>query len=244
MRIDVLTIFPEMFTPLRQSILGRAGEGGLVDLQVTDIRPYSASKHKNTDDYPFGGGAGMLMMAQPIADAIKAVTPESYAGIRVFMSPRGIPLTQKLVKELSQAPALMILCGHYEGVDERVIETYIDLEISIGDYVLTGGELPAMVTIDAVARMLPGVLGSDQSTHEESFTDDLLLEYPQYTRPREFEGKCVPEVLLNGNHAQIEQWRRQQRLLITQQRRPDLLAQANLSEKERNWLRQQSQEQS
>lgn len=243
MRIDVLTIFPEMFAPLQQSILGRAGESGHVDLHVTDIRPFSSSKHKNTDDYPFGGGAGMLMMAQPIADAIKAVICEPYKGTRIFMSPRGVPLTQQLVKDLSQSEALMVLCGHYEGVDQRVIDKYIDLEISIGDYVLTGGELPAMVLVDAVVRMLPGVLGSDQSAMEESFTDDFLLEYPQYTRPREFEGMQVPEVLLNGNHAEISKWRRQQRLLSTHYRRPDLLQRANLSEKERSWLQNEVQNQ-
>lgn len=239
MRIDVLTIFPEMFDALNASIIARAKQANLVDIKVTDIRPFSASKHKNTDDYPFGGGAGMVMTAQPIADAIKAVTGSGFQGLRVFMSPRGVPLDQALVKKLSQEPRLMILCGHYEGVDERVLEHYIDLEISIGDYVLTGGELPAMVTIDSVVRLLEGVLGDDNSAQEESFSDDLLLEYPHYTRPREFEGLEVPEVLLNGNHAAIDTWRRQQRLLATARRRPDLLKKAKLTPKDIAFLTQE-----
>ena len=181
----------------------------------------------------------MLMTAQPIADAIKAVTGSGFQGLRVFMSPRGVPLDQALVKKLSQEPRLMILCGHYEGVDERVLEHYIDLEISIGDYVLTGGELPAMVTIDSVVRLLEGVLGDDNSAQEESFSDDLLLEYPHYTRPREFEGLEVPEVLLNGNHAAIDTWRRQQRLLVTARRRPDLLKKAKLTPKDIAFLTQE-----
>ena len=239
MKIDVLTIFPEMFEALNASIIMRARDAGLIDVQVTDIRPFSASKHKNTDDYPYGGGAGMLMTAQPIADAIKAVTPEPYAGLRIFMSPRGTPLTQALAETLKDQPSLMILCGHYEGVDERVVEKYIDLEISIGDYVLTGGELPAMVLIDCISRLKEGVLGDEKSPEEESFSDDFLLEYPHYTRPREFEGMEVPEVLLSGHHAQIDAWRRQQRLLITARRRPDLLAKARLTREEKEWLREQ-----
>ncbi|NLX83306.1 MAG: tRNA (guanosine(37)-N1)-methyltransferase TrmD [Clostridiales bacterium] len=239
MRIDVLTIFPEMFSAMNASIIARAKDAGLVDIKVNDIREYSASKHRNTDDYPFGGGAGMLMTAQPIADAIKAVTAEPYTGLRILMSPRGVSLTQELANTLKNQPALMILCGHYEGVDERIVEKYIDLEISIGDYVLTGGEIPAMVLIDCVTRLLDGVLGDEESHQEESFSDDYLLEYPQYTRPRKFEGMAVPEVLLSGHHAEIEAWRRQQRLLITAKRRPDLLAKANLSKRERDWLKEQ-----
>jgi len=238
-RIDVLTIFPEMFSALEASMVGRARQAGLLDVRVSDIRAYSAAKHKNTDDYPFGGGAGMLMTAQPIADAIKALAPAPYKGLRVLMSPRGQLLTQQLVQKLSQAESLLIVCGRYEGVDERVSQRYIDLELSIGDYVLTGGELPAMVLIDAVARLREGVLGQGQSALEESFTDDHLLEYPQYTRPRVFEGLEVPEVLLGGNHAQIDLWRRRQRLLVTAQRRPDLLPQARLTDEERAWLREQ-----
>ncbi len=226
MKIDVLTIFPGMFTPLTESIIGRAQEAELLDVRVTDIRPFSKRKHKNTDDYPFGGGAGMLMLAQPIADAIRHVTPEPYHGTRIYMSPRGQLLTQQLVRELSQEQSLMILCGHYEGVDERVIERYIDMEISIGDYVLTGGELPAMVLIDAVARLQTGVLGSDESAQDESHGLSGLLEYPQYTRPRVFEGMAVPEVLLSGDHAKIAAWRQDQSLQVTAQRRPDLLKKA------------------
>lgn len=236
MKIDVLTIFPEMFRALDASIIQRARENGLIDVQISDIRQFSASKHRNTDDYPYGGGSGMLMTAQPIADAIRAVTGEGFTGIRVFMSPRGVPLTQQLIRSLSHEQHLVILCGHYEGVDERVIARDIDLEISIGDYVLTGGELPAMVLIDGVSRLLEGVLGDGNSPEEESFTDDFLLEYPHYTRPRLFEGMEVPAVLLNGNHAEIAAWRRKQRLIITAQRRPDLLEKANLSPAERAWL--------
>ena len=239
MRIDILTIFPEMFAPIRESIMGRAQKAGVIDLQVTDIRPYSASKHRNTDDYPFGGGAGMVMMAQPIVSAMRAATPEPYAGKRIYMSPRGVVLTQRLALELSREPALLILCGHYEGVDERVIEKNVDMEISIGDYVLTGGELPAMVLVDCVSRLIDGTLGSGESAAEESFTDDFLLEYPHYTRPREFEGAEVPEVLLSGNHAEINAWRRRQRLLATLRRRPDLLPRANLTPQERAWLASQ-----
>lgn len=236
MRIDVLTIFPEMFKALDASIIARAREAGLLDVQVMDIRDFSASKHRNTDDYPYGGGAGMLMTAQPIADAIKSLDLEPGSAKRIYLSPKGVPLTQALAQELSRENRLMLLCGHYEGVDERVITRYIDLEISIGDYVLTGGELPAMVLIDCVARLLQGVLGSGESPEEESFSDDFLLEYPHYTRPREFEGLAVPEVLLNGNHAEIAKWRREQRLLLTQSRRPDLLEKASLTAQEKNWL--------
>lgn len=236
MKIDVLTIFPEMFKALDTSIIARARQSGRLNLNLWDIRAFSASKHRNTDDYPFGGGAGMLMMPQPIADAIKAAAPDPYPGKRIYMSPRGVPLTQEMAKSLSLEPSLMILCGHYEGVDERVISKYIDLEVSIGDYVLTGGELPAMVLIDCVARLLDGVLGAESSTVEESFSDENLLEYPQYTRPREFEGMEVPEVLLGGNHAQISQWRRRQRLIATLLRRPDLLEKARLTKDEADWL--------
>ncbi|MDI9520044.1 MAG: tRNA (guanosine(37)-N1)-methyltransferase TrmD [Bacillota bacterium] len=239
MKIDILTIFPQMFSALDHSIIARAREAGIIDLKVTDIRDYSESKYKNTDDYPYGGGAGMLMTAQPIADAIKAVAPDPYDGLRICLSPRGIPFTQQMAEKLAKQENLLLLCGHYEGVDERVIKRYIDLEISIGDYVLTGGELPAMVVLDCVARLKEGVLGGSDSAEEESFSDDFLLEYPHYTRPREFEGLSVPDVLLNGNHAEINKWRREQRLIITAQRRPDLLKKARLSDKEKEWLKGQ-----
>ena len=256
MTIDILTIFPEMFQGvLNASILGRARAKGLLTIEATDIRPYSESKHKNTDDYPFGGGAGMLMTPQPIASTIRDVcrrrgvrcpardggaeSPEEAAlpaAKRIYLSPRGVPLTQKLAQELAQEEELILLCGHYEGVDQRVLDRYIDLEISIGDYVLTGGELGAMVLADCVARLVPGVLGSEESPQDESFSAAGLLEYPQYTRPRVFEGMEVPEVLLNGDHAKIAAWRREQALLVTQARRPELLQTAPLTEKERRAL--------
>lgn len=338
MTIDILTVFPEMFeSVLNASILGRARAQGLITIEATDIRPFSASKHKNTDDYPFGGGAGMLMMAQPIADCIKAVcakrnvpcrmndivnetakeecepksvsphaleaqdidTPQSIQqGIghdmpesvqqgfqsadrvsdqpeddhpdltcdnngnahsievlssavsssvksrnndpsskpsvkRIYLSPRGVPFTQQLAQDLAREDHLILLCGHYEGVDQRVLDRYIDMEISLGDYVLTGGELGAMIISDCVARLIPGVLGSEESPLDESFSDAGLLEYPQYTRPREFEGMAVPEVLLNGDHAKIAAWRREQAIRVTAQRRPDLLKTAKLTGKEK-----------
>ena len=240
MKIELLTIFPEMFDSfLNASIIGRAREAGLLDIHATDIRPYSQSKHKNTDDYPFGGGAGMLMLAQPIADAMKAVTRPPFQGKRIYMSPRGVPLTQALAQQLSQEERLVILCGHYEGVDQRVLDKYIDMEISVGDYVLTGGETAAMVLIDCVSRLVPGVLGSAESAGDESFSNDGLLEYPQYTRPRVFEDMEVPEVLLNGDHKKISQWRREQALLATARMRPDLLAVASITSAERRWLSEQ-----
>ena len=247
MTIDILTIFPEMFdSVLNTSILGRAREQGLIEIECTDIRPFSQSKHKNTDDYPFGRGAGMLMMVQPIADCMRAVCEKRGAPClsnlephgqvpvkRIYLSPRGVPLTQKLAQELAQEEHLILLCGHYEGVDQRALDLYMDMEISIGDYVLTGGELGAMVLTDCVARLIPGVLGSEESPQEESFSDAGLLEYPQYTRPRCFEGLEVPEVLLNGDHAKIAAWRREQAILATAARRPELLNMANLTEKEK-----------
>lgn len=240
MKIELLTIFPEMFDSfLNASIIGRAREAGLLDIHATDIRPYSQNKHKNTDDYPFGGGAGMLMLAQPIADAMKDAARPPFQGKRIYMSPRGVPLTQALAQQLSQEKQLVILCGHYEGVDQRVLDKYIDMEISVGDYVLTGGETAAMVLIDCVSRLVPGVLGSAESAGDESFSNDGLLEYPQYTRPRVFEDMEVPEVLLNGDHKKISQWRREQALLATARMRPDLLDKANITPAERRWLSEQ-----
>ena len=237
MKIDVLTLFPEMLQPmLTGSILGRAIEAGYLTVNCTDIREYTANKHRNTDDYPFGGGAGMVMYAQPIVDAIEAVDPDHRAR-RIYMSPRGRTLTQKVVEELAQEESLLFLCGHYEGVDQRALDLCIDEELSIGDYVLTGGELGALVTIDSVARLVPGVLGSSESGEDESFTTGLL-EYPQYTRPAEYRGLKVPEVLLGGNHADIVAWRREQSLEITRSRRPDLLDTAPLDENDRAILAQ------
>lgn len=237
MKITILTVFPEMFdSVIHTSILGRAMENGLIEINLVDIRPFSDAKHKNTDDYPFGGGAGMLMTPQPIADAMKSVCGDSFEGKRIFMGPRGIPLKQALVRDLAKEKELVILCGHYEGVDQRALDLYTDMEVSIGDYILTGGELGAMVLTDAVARMIPGVLGSSESPVDESFSDEGLLEYSQYTRPRVFEGIEVPEVLLNGDHAKIAAWRRKQAILATKERRPELLEKAGLTDKERKEL--------
>lgn len=236
MKITILTIFPEMFdSVLNSSILGRAREQGLIDVQCVDIRPFSDRKHKNTDDYPFGGGAGMVMLAQPIMDAMAHVTGENFHGRRIYMGPRGTTLTTAKARELAREEELVLLCGHYEGVDQRALDACIDEEISIGDYILTGGELAAMVLTDCVARFIPGVLGSAESPEEESFSDGLL-EYPQYTRPRELNGMEVPEVLLSGDHAKIRAWRRQESLRATKRFRPDLLEKAGLTEKEKRLL--------
>lgn len=221
MRIDVLTLFPEMFDSMRSGVIGKALEKGIFTLEVTDIRSYSKDKHMKTDDYPFGGGAGMVMTPQPLHDAITAKDPEHKAR-RIFMSPKGKTLSQEIVLELSKCENLMFVCGHYEGVDQRVIDMDIDMELSIGDYVLTGGELAAMVSMNAILRYVDGVLGSGESTSEESFSDGLL-EYPHYTRPQVFNGISVPDVLVSGNHAEIAKWRRAKQLEITAQRRPDLL---------------------
>ncbi|MBR7160544.1 MAG: tRNA (guanosine(37)-N1)-methyltransferase TrmD [Clostridia bacterium] len=220
MKIEILTLFPDSYTPLYQGIIGSAVEKGLVDLHITNIRDYSTDKHKHVDDAPFGGGAGMLMAIQPIADAIDAIDP-MHKMRRIYMSPKGIPFTQAKSKQLAQQD-LLILCGSYEGIDERVIELYIDEEISIGDYVLTSGDLAAMVVVNATMRHIEGVLGSSTSLEEESFTVPLL-EYPQYTRPAEYKGLKVPEVLLSGNHQKIAEWRRLKSIEITRERRPDLL---------------------
>lgn len=221
MKIDILTLFPEMFQSLQESILGRALEKNLFELNLINIRDFSLDKHKKVDDYVFGGGDGMLMTPQPLFDAIMSVkTDKSHV---IYMSPKGRVLKQDIVKEFaSKYEHLVIVCGHYEGIDERVIELCIDEQISIGDYVLTGGEIPAMVLVDAVARYIPEVLHSDTSTEDESFSTNLL-EHPQYTRPREFMGLSVPEVLLNGNHKEIEKWKQEQKLLETKKYRPDLL---------------------
>lgn len=233
MRITVLTIFPRMFDAfVSESILGRAIAQGLLSVEAVDLRPFSARKHKNTDDAPFGGGAGMVMLAQPIVNAMRHVAPEPFLGKRIFLSPRGETLTQKKAERLCREPHLVLLCGHYEGIDERAVTLCIDEELSVGDYVLTGGEPAAMVLIDCLARLIPGVLGCSDSAVEESFTSGLL-EYPHYTRPRSFEGLAVPDVLLNGNHAEIVKWRRMQSLRITFERRPDLLLTADLTPAER-----------
>lgn len=242
MKIKILTIFPEMFeSVLHASILGRARENGLLQVECVDIRPYSDRKHKNTDDYPFGGGAGMVMLAQPIMDAMDAATGPDFHGKRIYLGPRGKRLSTPLARELAKEDELVLLCGHYEGVGQRALDTCIDEEISIGDYILTGGELAAMVLVDCVARFIPGVLGSEESPEEESFSDGLL-EYPQYTRPRELRGMEVPEVLLSGDHAKIRAWRRQESLRATLRYRPDLLEKAPLTDKERRMIAEMREE--
>ena len=236
MKITILTIFPEMFESVfASSILGRAREQGLIDVECVDIRQFSTLKHKNTDDYPFGGGAGMVMLAQPIMDAMDAVTGEGFRGRRIYMGPRGTTLTTAKARELAQEEHPVLLCGLYEGVDQRALDACIDEEISIGDYILTGGELAAMVLTDCVSRFIPGVLGSGESAEEESFSDGLL-EYPQYTRPREIRGMTVPDILLSGDHAKIRAWRRMESLKATKRFRPDLLEKAELTDKEKKLL--------
>ena len=237
MKIDILTLFPEMFAPLSHSMVGRARQAGLLDIGLHNIRDYAQNKHKSTDDYPFGGGAGMVMTAQPVLDCMEAVcATATEPPLRIYLSPRGERLTSALAQQLAQQRHLLLLCGHYEGIDERIL-SQIDRQISVGDYVLTGGELPAMVLADCVCRFVPGVLGSEDSAYDESFSDGLL-EYPQYTRPADFRGMQVPEVLLSGHHANIEAWRRCEALRLTARHRPDLLHQAQLSEKDRAFLRQ------
>ncbi|MCL2300371.1 MAG: tRNA (guanosine(37)-N1)-methyltransferase TrmD [Firmicutes bacterium] len=225
MKIEILTLFPEMCEAvLGESIVGRARKQGLVQLRARNIRDYTPDKHRRVDDAPFGGGYGMVMQCQPIADCFRALCEEWGERPRlVYLSPQGKTLTQAKAKELAGLPSLALLCGHYEGVDERVIEALVDEEISIGDYVLTGGELPALVLCDCITRLLPGVLAADAAFANESHYDGLL-EYPQYTRPAVWEGREVPEVLLNGNHALQEKWRREQMEERTRRKRPEMLS--------------------
>lgn len=225
---------------LHTSMLGRAESNGILEFRVHNIRDWSSNKHHNTDDYAFGGGAGMVMMPQPIFDCMEEVLAGEKAR-RILMTPRGRTLTPELARELSHEERIVILAGHYEGLDERVGEL-IDDEISIGDYVLTGGELPAMVLIDCLSRFIPGVLGCAESAEDESFSSDGLLEYPQYTRPADFRGRLVPEVLLNGNHAEINKWRRRMSLLKTLEMRPELLERAGLSKADLDFLREHGYE--
>lgn len=232
MQFDVLTLFPEMFEPLNKSVIGRAKEKGLININLINIRDFSKNKHKKVDDTPYGGGAGMVMMPDVVYDAYKSL--DSKDAKVIYMSPQGQKLNQKKVVELSKEKHIILLCGHYEGIDQRVIDEIVDEEISIGDYVLTGGELPAMIVIDSVSRYIEGVL-KDDSTKEESFSEGLL-EYPQYTRPEVFNGKQVPEVLLSGHHENIDKWRREQSLKNTKKKRPDLLENIELSEKDKRIL--------
>lgn len=220
MRIDILTLFPNSFAPIQESVIERATSAGKIEINIINIRDYAKNKHKNCDDYTFGGGPGMLMMPQPIYDAITSI--EGYESAhKIYLSPKGRIFNQTRAKELSTCEHLILLCGHYEGVDQRILDTLIDEEISIGDFVLTGGELPAMILVDAVSRLQSGVLGSDESFEIETFKD-FLLEYPQYTKPREFMGLSVPDVLVSGDHKKIDEWRRNESIKLTKERRLDL----------------------
>ncbi|MCL6479665.1 MAG: tRNA (guanosine(37)-N1)-methyltransferase TrmD [Peptococcaceae bacterium] len=239
MQIDILTLFPEMFSgPFDASIIKRAVDKSLLSVELVNIRDFSRDKHRTVDDTPYGGGAGMVMKAEPVFEAAAWIkSRRGSVGRFIYLSPAGSPLNQNMVRELAAEDHLVLLCGHYEGVDERIREALVTDEISIGDYVLTGGELPAMVLVDAVARLIPGVLGEAASAEEDSFSDGLL-EYPHYTRPRVYQGMEVPEVLLNGHHEQIRLWRRRQSLLRTLERRPDLLTTATLTGEDRVILKQ------
>ena len=232
MKFNVLTLFPEMFSALDESIIGRGKEKGLIDINLINIRDFSKNRHKKVDDTPYGGGAGMVMEPTVVYDAYCFVK-EPNAKV-IYMSPQGKTLNQQMVQDLAKEENIILLCGHYEGIDQRVIDEIVDEEISIGDYVLTGGELPAMVLIDSVSRYVEGVLKED-SVQEESFTNGLL-EYPQYTRPEVFLGKRVPEVLLSGHHENIKEWRRNQSIINTYLKRPDLLKEIKLSDKEQKML--------
>ncbi|OOM13686.1 tRNA (guanosine(37)-N1)-methyltransferase TrmD [Clostridium saccharobutylicum] len=229
MRISILTLFPEMFTIFDHSIIGRARENNIVDLNLLNIRDYTLNKHRKVDDYPYGGGAGMVMAPQPIIDTIRHAK-EANSGKVIFLGPRGKTFNQETAKKLSKEDNLIFLCGHYEGIDERVYK-HIDMEISLGDFILTGGEMAAIPVIDSILRLIPGVLGKEESFMEESFSDGLL-EYPQYTRPEEFEGDKVPDVLLSGHHENIRKWRRLQSLELTKERRLDLYKNITLTKED------------
>ncbi len=237
MNYHILTLFPEMVMDgLNTSIIGRAVDKGLISIEAINIRDYSKDKHNHVDDAPYGGGAGMVMQPGPVCDSYEDLCRKIGKRPRVlYMTPQGQTFNQSIAEELAKEEDLVFLCGHYEGIDERALELIVTDYLSVGDYVLTGGELPAMVMIDCISRLVPGVLNNDVSAEIESFHDNLL-EYPQYTRPEVYEGKKVPEVLLSGHHKNIETWRRQQSIKRTLERRPDLLADANLSKKEKQYL--------
>lgn len=229
MKINILTLFPEMFSIFEHSIIGRARENKIIDMDVLNIRDFTLNKHRKVDDYPYGGGAGMVMAPQPLVDAIRHVK-ENNNGKVIFLGPRGKTFNQEMANELSKEENLTFVCGHYEGIDERVYK-HIDMEISLGDFVLTGGEMAAIPVIDSVLRLIPGVLGKEESFMEESFYNGLL-EYPQYTRPEEFEGDRVPDILLSGHHENIRKWRRLQSLMITKERRPDMYKKVTLTKED------------
>lgn len=237
MNFYIMTLFPDMVkNGLNTSIIGKAVEKKLLSINAVDIRDYTLDKHRHVDDYPYGGGAGMVMQAQPVYDCYKDIEKDLEKKPRVlFMTPTGKTFNQDMAKELSKEENLVFLCGHYEGIDKRVLDKIVTDEVSIGDFVLTGGELPAMMMIDAISRLIPGVLNNDISAETESFTDNLL-EYPQYTRPEIWEGEAVPAVLLSGHHANIEKWRREKSLLLTKERRPDLFEKVELTKKDKKFL--------
>jgi tRNA (guanine37-N1)-methyltransferase len=238
LRFDIITIFPGMFeSPFNESILKRGHEKGLLEFRTHDLRDYSLNKHKKVDDYPFGGGVGLVMNVEPISRAIEAIKKEVPKARTLLMSPSGKPFNQEKARELSAESNLILVCGRYEGIDERVRLHCVDEEISIGDYVLSGGEIPAMAVVDAVARLVPGVLGDENSIVEESFSDSLL-EYPQYTRPRDFNGYKVPEVLVSGNHKEIQNWQRKESLKKTAEVRPDLLNKLKLTDQDKVALKE------
>ncbi|MBU3126491.1 tRNA (guanosine(37)-N1)-methyltransferase TrmD [Clostridium tagluense] len=233
MKIDILTLFPEMFEIFNQSIIGRAIEKNILDITPHNIRDYASNKHKKVDDYPYGGGAGMVMQAQPLVDSIKDVKLHN-AGKVIFLGPRGVTFTQEIAKQLCEESELIFICGHYEGIDERTYD-YIDMELSLGDYVLTGGEMACIPIVDSICRLIPGVLSSSESYTEESFYDGVL-EYPQYTRPESFEGILVPQVLTSGHHENVRKWRRVQSLLITKEKRPDMFEKLKLTKEDKKLL--------
>ena len=235
MRFDVLTLFPEMFTPVKESILGRALDNNLIELNLINFREFSTDKSKHVDDTPYGGGAGMVIKPEPVYDAYKSIVEglENKPKV-IYLSPKGKVFNQKIARELAKEEHLILLCGHYEGIDQRLIDEIVDEEISIGDYVLTGGEIPAMVLIDSVSRYVEGVLNKD-SIIDESFSNGLL-EYPQYTKPENFEGEKVPEILLSGHHEKINRWRREKSLETTYKKRPELLKKINLTNEDKKYL--------
>ncbi len=237
MRFDVLTLFPEMFSAVMgDSIIGRARERGILEMEFINIRDFSLDKHRKTDDYPYSGGGGMLMTPQPIYDAYRSVVEGAEKKpLTVYMSPQGQVFNEELAKKLAGEERIVLLCGHYEGVDQRVLDEIVDMEISIGDFVLTGGEIAAMAVIDAVSRLVPGVLPFEEAYQNESHYSGLL-EYPQYTRPAEFRGRKIPEILLSGHHAKIEQWKREQSLINTYEKRPDMLCSAPLTDDDKAFL--------
>ncbi len=241
MRIDILTLFPEMLEAvLGDSIIGRAREKGIIELNFVDIRDYTENKHRKVDDYPFSGGGGMLMQAQPVYDAYMSVAKDlDYKPFTIYMSPQGKVFDQPAAIEFSKKEHIVILCGHYEGIDQRVIDEIVDMEVSLGDFVLTGGEIAAMAVADATARLIPGVLATEDSYTNESHYNGLL-EYPQYTRPAVWRGKPIPEVLLSGHHANIEKWKREQSLINTLKKRPDMLEKAQLTKNDIEFLEKAS----